>query len=1261
MAEGCAIRNPLVRGGLTQGARALPELGRRHFLPDGRALADLVLFGQRLAAHIRFYGPEDPAPPADWRVFFESDVTAALAALARLPVEAFRQVQDDVERWLRADPGRPAADLGAHFRLWYHLPVALVELAGRHHARLPSEHPLRASLLRLVERDLREPLAGLSGWYKGAVAEGLFADTGLVASDYNLGGGGDPRVRLSSTVTGLLFGRPAFSALSVPLIGDWPGFHAGQPVDAAPYADAGDTFGRVYDALTYNLLVRAVERVMQGMLRLRHDAEAALEASLTDFASHPPHYGLWLAFLRLYRHAQGRMDAFTGRHMDFYLRDVLRLAPRAAEPDHVHLTFGLAKGVDRHLLPRGTPFRAGKDATGRPVTFALDDDLVVNRGTVVARAGVRMDATPVEGRPALVPRAAPVVDSPDGLGTEEMPVADPGFPPFGPVAAPPARVGFAIADRRLFLREGTRRVSLTAELALPLAAGVSPHFRVRLTGPEGWFEPADVAVVIDNDRPAVFPTTRAAPAHPTHDKPVGPKAANVTKAAPAGRAQKDAGGKGFDFASVQMVQATRPLFVARVPVLEITIRLAPTDPPVIPLDPGLHGTEHLPGLPVAEVTLDFAQAGTAQAYPVLRDLRIRRLRVAAEASGVRNLTVIAAGAVSDPAKAFKPFGPRPRRGDTLVLGSSEIFSKPIAAWSLTLDWLTPFSQTGFYRDQLASNVRPVEAILTGGVWIGAGGSYRDARTLGTEVGLGGTDVGVPLQSGDLIDGRAAQTMENPPLTAASTTGFLRLTLDEDFGHHEFPTEQARAMMALARNVAPTLKAGVNYECPDATTNVGALPKPPYDPEITRIEAAYATVDSDAERLSLLAPFGIEEAGGWLLPRLPYAAALHLGVADLEVPAGLTLLVQVEDGSGDPLLPVPQLQFAWLDGEAWVPFADQDVDDKTLNLTTSRVLGLAMPAAAGTAHRAMPDGLTWIRIAAPEHAEALNRLLSITAQAGRATFADDGNDPGRLAAPLPAGVITKAVAPMPPVRTIAQPHASFGGRPGETPEAMDIRVAERLRHKDRAVTPWDVEALVLEAFPALWRVRCLNLTELRRNAAGIVTAYNEQRPGAVSVVAVPRIGPGTARDPLRPYIDQATLTAIDRFLRPRLSPFVRLEVTNPRIEEVHLDFRVRFHDAYRDTAFYIGRLDAALVGFLTPWARGGGEITFGGRLWRSSVIDFLDGQPEVDFVTEVRMYHKVDVAAPPGGWTPVPVEVIEATTARSVLVSARSHRILEVPR
>ena len=61
--------------------------------------------------------------------------------------------------------------------------------------------------------------------------------------------------------------------------------------------------------------------------------------------------------------------------------------------------------------------------------------------------------------------------------------------------------------------------------------------------------------------------------------------------------------------------------------------------------------------------------------------------------------------------------------------------------------------------------------------------------------------------------------------------------------------------------------------------------------------------------------------------------------------------------------------------------------------------------------------------------------------------------------------------------------SFGGRPPETPATYPARLGERLRHKERAVQPWDYERLVLERFPPLWMVRALPARDASGAAPG----------------------------------------------------------------------------------------------------------------------------------------------------------------------------------
>ncbi|MFC5696175.1 hypothetical protein ACFPU0_11475 [Pseudomonas sp. GCM10022186] len=1259
----CAKGNPLVRSGLTQDGRIRAELATGHFLPDERDLADLILFGQRYARHVQFYDAGN-AKAEDWSEFFEGDVTASLAGLAKLPVDAFRGAQLDLENWLKADPTRDPTQLAAHARLGFHLPLILLQIAGQHHARLPSDHPFGATLVELAARNLAAPLGGLIGWYKGAFDASLgagnevFADGPLLPADYNIAGGpGDTRLRLSATLAAAIAGQPAFSVAPVPAAilakaapAGWAALYAATAADPSPYVDAigqgNQRYEQIYDALSYNLLSTAVEHIYQGLERIRRDASTHLEESLASFAGHAPNYGLWLAFLKLFEHARGVLNRFTERHLDFYFRDVLRLGNRAAQPDRVHLLFELAKGVDAHLLRAGTLLRGGKDALGRPVSYALDNDIVVNRASVAELRGLQLLAGGTSSAPTRLPLAALAVRSRDGLGEVALAKDEPSWAPFGPAASPAARIGFAVADRKLFLREGIRTISLRAELKSPLATtAISPRWVVRLTGDKGWFElrgTAQIATVLDNSFSETAEVAVTRPASKARSK------------AAASNARKKSG-----------AFTDKPARGKALHILEITLTLDPEDPPIIPLDAKLHGSDYPPGVPLAEILFDFDAPGSARAFAVLRDIRASRLTLGAEAGGLKNLMVIAGGGVVDVAKPFAPFGAQPATGAQWIIGSAEIFSKPIDEWALRLDWASSYSSTGYFRSYSADSFNPTEAVLSEGRWnLVSTSSGRAARhfarkrkaTSHTDIGLGESDVEVAMKGADEIDGLTPQTLENPPLGATSLNGFVRLTLPRDFGHAAFVRENTLALIGLSGGTPYTKGTGVNVTSQN-------LPREPYNPMVTRLEAAYITTRDPVEDFTLLHPFGLSDGttDGRLFPALPFEGALLIGVKDFVTPARLSLLVQVADGSGDPLKQAPPLQFHYLAGDDWQALDEQDIDDKTGNFSSSAVLGLNLPEAADTTHRVLPSGLHWIRIAVTRDAAALNRLLSVDAQAARASFVDAGNDPAFLATPLPAGTIAKLATPELAIKKISQPYSSFDGRPAEGARAFATRVSERLRHKDRAVTLWDYEALVLEAFPRLYRVKCLGTTELQRNAQNAIIADNEAMPGAVTVVTVPWTHGQNARDPLRPYTDQATLAAVDAFLRKRISPFVRLEVQNPKFEEVQVEFKVKFLPGIGDIAFYIDELNKALVGFLTPWSRpGGGEITFGGRLWKSTIIDFVEELPQVDYVTDFRLYHKVDITAPTGAWSPVDVELIAASTARSILVSAARHSISEVP-
>ena len=181
------------------------------------------------------------------------------------------------------------------------------------------------------------------------------------------------------------------------------------------------------------------------------------------------------------------------------------------------------------------------------------------------------------------------------------------------------------------------------------------------------------------------------------------------------------------------------------------------------------------------------------------------------------------------------------------------------------------------------------------------------------------------------------------------------------------------------------------------------------------------------------------------------------------------------------------------------------------------------------------------------------------------------------------------------------------------------------------------------------MKCLNHTQIEDGV------YHEVKPGYVSIITIPSQQNHNDANPLKPYTQQSTLTNIENFLRKRISCFVNLRACQPQFEEVRLEFTLTLFDQYKDFTFYSDQLKEEITQFLSPWAFGNtSTIDFGGKIYKSVLINFIEERYYVDFITEVKMFVTVDDTTNESD----NMEEISASTARSILVSvpASKHKI-----
>jgi len=302
----------------------------------------------------------------------------------------------------------------------------------------------------------------------------------------------------------------------------------------------------------------------------------------------------------------------------------------------------------------------------------------------------------------------------------------------------------------------------------------------------------------------------------------------------------------------------------------------------------------------------------------------------------------------------------------------------------------------------------------------------------------------------------------------------------------------------------------------------------------------------------------------------------------------------------------------------------------------------LPTGVNPTNTVFGDELQWLRISAVGNTDAVNYLRGVHVN-GVAVVQEFTAGQTATSEPLPAGTIAKLLLPQPSVKKVNQPYPTYGGVGEEDRDGYFTRLSERLRHKDRGLMEWDVERLVLQAFPEVERVICLNHLEFRPLPTPGDHVYNELRAGHFTVLPLGRSG----GDGLRPYVSLATREAIEEFLTDRISCHATLHVRNPLFEEVKVMADVRFLPG-TDEAWALGKINEDLIEYLSPWHNSGlGEIDFSAEVHRSAVVNFLEELTYVDYVKNLMLKQLTDS-------TQNGRERLHSTKLVSVLASVRNH-------
>ena len=837
------ISNNLVRDGVSQLQRKMEALSTDKVQIDERSTAQLLGFLYRYARYVLYYDDTDQpfrkadtplTSRGDWQDFFRSNPPFQYAAIQQFDTAgfdaAYQKARTDLSQQLPAD----------QFWSMFFRILDMVMQLNSWHIQLDSSTGLSGMLGALVQSDFSKAL-------------------------YRL-------IAIANTMVDAENPLPEEAVNNIAILRQNSGWAL--TMDKLIAKDAYLVRLSSYPRRKREKVLTQLDELFvifyKGILQVQDFAVKDFDAVLKGQQKHQPHVGLLYAFLELFAQVKTQMNTIGRQHLNFFYEEVLRLKKKPLTPDHVHIVAELAKQLPDYLLKEDTALKAGKDATGKDVSFFTEEDVVLNKAKVnQLRTLFKDDKANVY--------VAPVAASADGLGEGFRNPSYNSWPLLGaaeyisknnPQAGvthfPFASTGLLIASPVLLLKEGTRDVTVIIELsslgdkAAQLAALLNKPFYL-----------LNEEVLKAMQKKAI-------------DK--GSLAAIRTKMKNAGITEiwLEDGIAERDFAAYtgigpQQLQDAKDIARRRLlqvdctteggwyPAPAITTMLADNNkltlnfvlaadaPALIAPAPDVVKATFPVNDPLLRIlfnhSLHYYLAETAEPwYDILSNLVIQNTTVNVHVTNVKNLLIGNDEGPLDPNGKFLPFTSIPKVGSNFYIGSDEVFRKRLTDLKVHMEWegLPDNFQTHYAAYNLGiDNTYFTTSLerLNNGIWEGiGGGAGTQLFAQSGNVLQRQRDIDIPETEKIPLLTQSAPLL---PYSNAALYGFLRLKLDRSFKHDDYPGILASQLLKVSNMKLDDLKL--------RTSNVLAWAKDTHTQTgETNTQASHITKDSPDTAFSDLA-------------------------------------------------------------------------------------------------------------------------------------------------------------------------------------------------------------------------------------------------------------------------------------------------------------------------------------------------------------------------------------------------------------------------
>lgn len=977
--------------------------------------------------------------------------------------------------------------------------------------------------------------------------------------------------------------------------------------------------------------------------------------SINEKNNHFPHIGLLISFLKLYRYAQIELNEMTHRVLYFYYNTVLKQQQRDGICDHVHVYFNLANHVQKYTLPAGTSLIAGVSKDGSDICYETIRDVELTNASIKALKTLyvsRLDEVDTSDYQIVTAMyAAPIANSYDGNGgvfdyphqSWALFGEEQEFKPSDTVNMNVADIGFAIASPILFLKEGERKVKLTLHFDIQSTKSFK-KLLVDIQKKENQYKEIHDLISLEE----VFYTRIFNQGDSKRNIKIFLTGEDKWIKVRPDKIAIKAVGDG-DWNVDPMIEQSISILNS----LEISFVIDQSYPSVTTMNTIINDEEYDSEFPILKILLDDSKQPFS--YTFLQHLKIKQIEINVDVDRVRQVDIYNDFGVLDARHPFYPFGYQPKIDSAFIFGNQEMNRKALKSVKIQLDWKDlPNTVTAFKKYYAGYGIDIQPNVFKIAVSALVNGSFQPEMSDESDwVPLFEIDVAqdAPINISTInlneIDLKNLGIFPDYYYQNANTfdqftqSGYFKFELKSPefaFGHEVYPKVFSQTLMQKMKD----------NESLDFQINL------PYTPLLKNISLSYSAHcqfdvlynldDNVPEKIYHIHPFGVvntykfgSSRNELLLPDYVDEGHLFIGLDKVNAPESISILFQLSSkniATHRNIPELPKISWYYLNiNEQWSKLNEQQIySDTTDGFTKTGIVSIEVPKDITNKSSMISKGLYWICVSINENTNVLCSAIGVYAQAVEAVrnqkYLEEYKEP------LKPYEINQLLEPKSEIKLIVQPFESFHGRRIENRIDFFARVSERLRHKQRAVTHWDYERIILEQFADVQQVKCLSalsnpVEDLEAKDKIFINIEEEEAyiqgindKEGVLLVVVPKMNHYFHEQ--TPNFNLKMLKQIEEFLMKISTPFVSLKVRNPLYEFVRIIANVKFKSNENQSGLLLKQLYKDIQKFITPWFFDSNiPISIGGYISETSIKDYIKTLPYIQFVTKFSMLHIIE--------------------------------------